>query len=267
MRIALGVEYDGSKFYGWQRQKLAESVQETLEEAVSEIANRSVEVYAAGRTDSGVHATEQVVHFDTHAVRDSRSWIMGINVNLPHSISVLWAREMREDFHARHSAMSRCYRYVILDRPTRPSILSKKVTWTRDPLDHVRMQDAASFLKGTHDFSAYRASSCQSKSPVRTIHRLTVHRLGEFVYVDIVANGFLHHMVRNIAGVLMTIGKGEQEATWARTILESRDREAGGVTGPAPGLYLVKVQYDHTHGFSPAVRWPAIGMGLPLDAG
>ena len=267
MRIALGIEYDGSRFFGWQRQKHAVSVQQTLEQAISEVANHPVGVHAAGRTDTGVHATEQVVHFDSSAERDSRAWVMGVNANLPDSVSVLWAKAVREDFNARHCALSRCYRYVVLNRPTRPAILQGKVTWIHQALDSDRMQEAALILKGTHDFSAYRAATCQSRNPVRTVYRLSVRRQDEFVFIDILANGFLHHMVRNIAGVLMTIGKGEQAIAWTQTVLESRDRESGGITAPASGLYLVKVQYDPGYGFSPALKWPAVGAGFSLDVG
>lgn len=258
MRIALGIEYDGSPFCGWQRQKDSITVQQVLEQAVSNVADAPVGVHAAGRTDTGVHATEQVVHFDSTAERTARSWVLGVNTHLPDSVSVLWARTVQEDFHARYSAISRQYRYVILNRPTRPALLRERVTWVHAALDSECMQEAARCLQGTHDFSSYRALTCQAKSPVRTVHELNVQRCGEFIFVDILADGFLHHMVRNIAGVLMAIGKGEQEASWAKTVLERRDRTLGGVTAPAGGLYLVKVQYDGKYGLDPAVQWPAI---------
>ncbi len=266
MRIVLGIEYDGSQFCGWQRQTDTKTVQQTLEQAISEVADRSVCIHAAGRTDTGVHATEQVIHFDCSALRDSRAWVMGVNTHLPDSVSVLWAKTVHEDFHARYAAVSRYYRYVILNRSVRPAILNRQVTWMYYALDSVRMQQAASFLEGTHDFSSYRATACQARSPVRTVHQLTVQRQGEFVFIDILADGFLHHMVRNIAGVLIAIGKGEQDIDWTRTILESRDRASGGITAPASGLYLVKVQYDDRYGLNSAVKWPAIGIDSPRNA-
>ena len=262
MRIALGIEYDGSRFCGWQRQKDSNTVQNVLEQAISRVADASVHIFAAGRTDSGVHATEQVVHFDCSAQRDVRAWVMGVNTHLPGSVSVLWASSVQDDFHARYSAISRQYRYVILNRPTRPALLREQVTWVYQALDSNIMQQAALCLEGTHDFSSYRALACQAKSPVRTVHKLTVQRQDEFIFLDIRADGFLHHMVRNIAGVLVAIGTCEQEVVWARTVLERCDRTKGGVTALPTGLYLVKVQYDDKHGLDPAVQWPAIGAGL-----
>ena len=259
MRIALGIEYDGSPFCGWQRQKGTDTVQQALEDAVSRVADAPVRVSAAGRTDTGVHATEQVAHFDCDAQRENHAWVLGVNSYLPDSISVLWARPVDDDFHARYSAVTRQYRYVIDNRPVRPAILRERVTWLHQPLDCTRMQRAASCLQGTHDFTSYRAQACQAKSPVRTVYELIVQRFNEFVFLDIRANGFLHHMVRNIAGVLIAIGKAEQEVDWAKTVLERCDRTLGGVTAPAAGLYLVKVQYDDKYGLDPAVQWPAIG--------
>lgn len=266
MRIALGIEYNGSRFRGWQRQKDANTVQQMLEQAISRVADAPIHIYAAGRTDTGVHATEQVIHFDCSTQRDARNWVMGVNTYLPDSISVLWAEAAHKDFHARYSAISRHYRYVILNRPTRPAILKEQVTWVYQALDSIIMHQAALCLEGTHDFSSYRALACQAKSPVRTVHRLSVQRQGEFIFLDICADGFLHHMVRNIAGVLIAIGKGEQKVTWAKTVLDCCDRTLGGVTAPASGLYLVKVQYDGKHGLSPAVQWPAIGTGFSRNA-
>ncbi|MYB88982.1 MAG: tRNA pseudouridine(38-40) synthase TruA [Proteobacteria bacterium] len=259
MRIALGIEYDGSPFCGWQRQKGTDTIQQALEDAVSRVADAPVRLSAAGRTDTGVHATEQVVHFDCEAQRENRGWVLGVNSYLPDSVSVLWAKPVDDDFHARYSAISRQYRYVIDNRPVRPAIFRERVTWVHQPLDYTRMQQAASCLQGTHDFTSYRALACQAKSPVRTVHELTVQRFDEFVFLDIRADGFLHHMVRNIAGVLIAIGKAEQEVDWAGTVLERRDRTLGGVTAPPAGLYLVKVQYDGKYGLDPAVQWPAIG--------
>jgi tRNA pseudouridine38-40 synthase len=244
MRIALGIEYDGSEFCGWQLQKEAvRTVQGAVEQALSKVANHEVHVTCAGRTDTGVHATEQVVHFDSDAVRDERAWVYGSNANLPKDVVVLWARPVAEDFHARFSAERRAYRYVIFTREVRPTFLAYRVTWHYRPLDVARMQAAGNHLLGEHDFSSYRAVACQAKSPVRTLHKLEVSRQGPFIFIDVEANAFLHHMVRNIAGVLIAIGEGEKPVEWSREVLEARDRTLGGVTAPPHGLYLTEVGY------------------------
>ena len=243
MRIALGIEYDGAPFCGWQRQNGVATVQESLERALSKVADRPVAVTCAGRTDTGVHALGQVVHFDTEVERSPRSWVFGANANLPKSVSVTWAQTVAEDFQARFSARRRCYRYIIHNRPVRPTFLQWRVAWEYRPLEETRMQAGAAHLVGEHDFSSYRALACQAKSPVRTVHRLEVSRQDDLVFIDIEANAFLHHMVRNVAGVLMTIGAGEQGTDWSREVLEHRDRTLGGVTAPAHGLYLMEVEY------------------------
>ncbi len=242
-RIALGVEYDGSAFCGWQRQPHAPSVQEALEAALSRVADEAIGVVCAGRTDTGVHARGQVVHFDTRAERPARAWVLGVNSNLPDEIAVCWAQPVSSEFHARFSARARRYRYRIVNRATRPALGQRMLTWVRRPLDESRMRQAARHLVGEHDFSAYRALACQARHPVRTVSRLEVVRYGEFVDIDIEANAFLHHMVRNIAGVLITIGEGRAEPDWARTVLETRDRTLGGVTAPAAGLCFMAVRY------------------------
>ena len=257
MRIALGIEYDGSQYYGWQRQSHAVSIQQTVEEALSKVADQEIRIHTAGRTDTGVHATEQIIHFDSGADRENKAWVMGVNSYLPDSISILWAKVMDEEFHARFSAVSRRYRYVILNRSVRPALLSKRVTWVYKSLDESRMQTAARYLEGTHDFTSYRAISCQAKLPVRTVHQINVRKQNEFIFIDIHADGFLHHMVRNIAGVLISIGKGEHSDRWSQEVLECRDRTIGGVTANASGLYLVKVQYDDKYGLNSAILWPA----------
>ena len=268
MRIALGIEYNGSNYYGWQRQAHANSIQQTIEEAISKVANTTLQVHAAGRTDTAVvalaklgvrpivHAVEQIAHFDCAESREMKAWVMGTNSHLPNSITILWAKPVDDDYHARFSAVSRRYRYVILNRPTRPAILFGQVTWVYKVLDVEKMSTAADSLIGTHDFSSYRALSCQAKSPIRTVHDLQVTRKGEFIFIDIHADAFLHHMVRNIAGVLIEIGAGEQNMEWSKTVLELRDRTQGGVTASASGLYLVKVQYDEKYGFDPKIRQP-----------
>ncbi|AOV17369.1 tRNA pseudouridine(38-40) synthase TruA [Acidihalobacter aeolianus] len=256
MRIALGIEYDGTGFSGWQRQTGTRTVQGCLEVALSKVADRDVSLICAGRTDAGVHAVGQVAHFDTVAVREMRSWVLGANANLPKAISVQWATEIDESFHARFSALSRRYRYVILNRWVRPGLAGRKVTWVHTPLDEARMQEAAAHLVGRHDFSSYRALACQAKSPIRTVHGISVERDGDYVYLDIHANAFLHHMVRNIAGVLIDIGKGERATAWSREILELRDRTLGGVTAPPDGLYFTHVEYPESYPLPAAVRPP-----------
>ena len=243
MKVAAGIEYDGSGFNGWQFQDNGVSVQEKVEQAFGFVADHPMRVVCAGRTDTGVHALEQVVHFETTSRRSERSWVFGANANLPKSVAVIWAREVDESFHARFSAQARRYRYVIFNRHVRPTFLAYRVTWDHRPLDVERMAQAAACLVGEHDFNAYRASACQAKSPVRTVHRLTVSRKDDLVIIDIQANAFLHHMVRNIAGVLMAIGAGEQSVSWSQQVLESRERALGGVTAPPYGLYLVNVEY------------------------
>lgn len=247
-RIALGVEYDGHEYCGWQVQKHdSNSVQQVLEQALSMVADHSVRVICAGRTDTGVHASEQIVHFETTAKRSERSWVYGANRNLPKSVCVLWAKPVSDDFHARFSARRRRYLYVIFNRQVRPTYLAYRTTWEYRPLDENKMHEAAQVLVGEHDFNAYRALGCQAKSPVRTVYELNVFRKGPYVFIDIEANAFLHHMVRNIAGVLMDIGAGKQPVDWARQILETRDRTQGGITAPPFGLYLTNVFYEDDH--------------------
>lgn len=247
MRIALGIEYDGSAFCGWQIQDGdLPTVQETLEAALSKIANEKIaKCQVAGRTDTGVHATEQVIHFNTNAERSVRSWVLGVNRYLvDKTISVLWAHPVSDDFHARFSAQRRRYRYIILSRLVRPSFLSKLVSWDPRELDLKRMQKAAQYLQGEHDFNAYRTVHCQAKSSIKTVYSLNVSQRGEYFYIDIEANSFLHHMVRNIAGVLMTIGSGQQEVEWAKQVMDSKDRCQGAKTAPSGGLYLTYIGYD-----------------------
>lgn len=244
-RIALGVEYKGSRYRGFQRQGSGvPSIQGSLEAALSKVAGgEPVTLSCAGRTDALVHASGQVVHFDTRVERSPHAWVMGANYNLPGDISVTWAKAMPLDFDARFSAMARRYRYVIYNDTIRPAHMAEEVTWNHRPLDVARMREAARALVGTHDFSAFRARQCQAKSPIKTVHHLNIIEHGRFVVLDIRANAFLHHMVRNIAGVLMSIGAGEQPVDWARTVLESRVRRTGGVTAHPYGLYLIQVEY------------------------
>ncbi|MDH3689634.1 MAG: tRNA pseudouridine(38-40) synthase TruA [Gammaproteobacteria bacterium] len=243
MNLVVGVEYDGSSYCGWQRQNTGPSVQETLEAALSTIADEPVKVTAAGRTDTGVHACGQVVHFRCTKKRPLCAWVRGSNTVLPDSIVVLWSTIVGEDFHARFSAIARRYCYVILNRAVRPTYLAKRVAWDYRPLDVPRMVAAAPGLIGRHDFSAYRAASCQAKTSVRELRRLDVERRGDWVLIHVEADAFLHHMVRNLAGVLIAIGAREQHPDWAYQVLQSRDRTQAGVTAPPEGLYLMSVTY------------------------
>ena len=247
MRYALGVEYDGTDFHGWQLQEGVRTVQGCLEQALSRVADHPVRAHCAGRTDAGVHAMEQVVHFETRARRSERSWVLGTTVNLPSDISVNWARAVPDSFHARYSATGRHYRYLILNRLTRPAIRRNRAVWSHRPLDGSRMHEAAQALVGEHDFSSYRAQHCQARTPVRTVTGLEVSRRGDQILIDVRADAFLHHMVRNIAGVLMAIGRGDKPVGWAKEVLEYRDRSLGGVTAPPQGLYLVRVTYPDSY--------------------
>jgi len=255
----MGVEYNGERFCGWQYQDHSPSIQEAVENAISKVANHRVRVFCAGRTDTGVHGIGQVIHFDTDAERTAHSWVYGANANLPPDIAVLWAKPVGDDFHARYSALRRRYRYVILNRRIRPAVLNTRVSWEYRPLDEQRMIRAASPLMGEHDFSSYRAVACQAKSPVRHLHSLDITRQGELITLDLEANGFLHHMVRNIAGVLITIGAGEADIQWSRQVLEQRDRTCGGVTAPPQGLYFMGVRYPESFEIpellSPVLVW------------
>ncbi len=243
MRIALGVEYDGSVFCGWQLQDHSPSVQAVVERALSKVANGAVRVICAGRTDTGVHATEQVIHFDAGVERSMHSWVHGANANLPKEVTILWAMPVSDEFHARFSAVGRSYRYVICNRSVRPAFLAGRTTWEYRPLVVERMAAAGESLIGEHDFTSYRAQGCQAKNPVRSVRQLVVSRRDELVFIDIEANAFLHHMVRNIAGVLMAIGAGERPVEWAQQVLQQRNRSVGGVTSLPHGLYLRHVQY------------------------
>ena len=243
-RIALGIEYKGTQYRGWQSQmKPIITVQDTVEKALSQVANKKIQVVCAGRTDAQVHASNQVVHFDTSVFRSNKSWIMGANANLPSDISIIWAKKMDSRFHARFSATQRRYRYIIYNDPIRPAHLSDQITWNYRDLDFSKMQQASLYLIGRHDFSSFRASHCQAKSPIKTISELKVYKNGKFIVLDISADAFLHHMVRNIAGVLMSIGSGLKSVDWMKQVLEAQDRAKGGVTAPPYGLYLVDVCY------------------------
>jgi len=249
MRIALGIEYDGRDFFGWQSQIGLRTVQNCLEDALSKIADEPIKLFCAGRTDSGVHATAQVSHFDTQAIRSEQAWVVGTNTHLPPSITVCWAQAISDEFHARFSATSRRYRYIIFNSRVRPAILSSRVTWQYRPLQVELMQLGANYLLGEHDFSSFRSTRCEAKSPIRHISLLNITRLDDFIFIDIQANAFLHHMVRNIAGVLMKVGSGQEEPAWVASVLERRDRRAASDTAPAAGLYLTQVGYPEPYLF------------------
>jgi len=254
VRLAVGLEYDGTNYAGWQTQPSLRTVQELVEAALGGVAAEPVSLICAGRTDAGVHARAQVAHFDTHANRSLRGWVLGANTELPSDVSVSWARPVPAHFHARYSAEARTYRYIILNRGSRSALAAKRAAWVYRPLDHERMAQAAAALRGQHDFSAFRSSECQAKSPIRRMEQLTVERRGDWVVIEATANAFLHHMMRNIAGLLISIGKGDAAPSWAREVLEGRDRTRNAATAPAAGLYLW------------AVRYPApFGLPAPLE--
>jgi tRNA pseudouridine38-40 synthase len=242
-RIALGVEYDGAAFNGWQIQKDGRSVQHALETALTRVADHAVRVVCAGRTDTGVHATAQVVHFDTEACRADHNWVLGCNSLLPEDVSVIWACEVDAQFHARFSAVERAYTYLIQVGRARSALYRDRTCRLYVRPDAVRMRDAAQALVGTHDFTSFRAAGCQAKSPVRTILSLDLQERGEWLRIDVRANAFLQHMVRNLAGVLIAVGHGDAPVDWPARLLQVRDRREAAMTAPAGGLYLVDVRY------------------------
>lgn len=244
MRIALGIEYDGSAFNGWQSQPDGKTVQDVLERALSTVAAEPIRVHCAGRTDAGVHALCQVAHFDTSAQRPDTAWVRGVNANLPSTVAVRWAQPVSDDFHARFSAQGRHYRYTLLNRPQRPALWTNYAGWHHVALDEKAMHEAAQLLRGEHDFSAFRAAECQAKSPVKMLYRADVRREGDWIIFDFHANAFLHHMVRNLVGTLVYIGKGAHPAAWASEVLASRSRDVAAPTFSAAGLYFAGVDYD-----------------------
>jgi len=258
-RIVAGVEYFGASYHGWQHQKHSDqTIQEQVEKALSIVADKFVRVVCAGRTDAGVHAAEQVVHFDIDVERTNRAWVYGANSNLPKDICILWAKQISDDFHARFSAVRRRYCYIIFNRDIRPTYNAHRTTWCHQTLDENLMAEAAKYLIGSHDFSSYRAVACQAKSPVREIFHLNVRRQGAYIFIDIEANAFLHHMVRNIAGVLIDIGSGKRKPIWAKEVLEFRDRSLGGVTAQPYGLYLMNISYLQKY------ELPKLSPSLPI---
>jgi tRNA pseudouridine38-40 synthase len=243
MRYAIGLEYDGSEFLGWQVQRQEPTVQGCVEQALARVADHEVRVTCCGRTDTGVHALGQVAHFDSDAERSERQWMLGANSNLPSGVCVLWIRAVDSTFHARFSAFARSYRYLILNRWVRPALEARRMSWCREPLDADKMHAAAAALRGEHDFTSFRAGDCQARHAVREIQEIAVTRSGDVVRLDVTANGFLYHMVRNIAGTLMKVGLGERETGWVREVLEARDRSVAAPTASPEGLYFVRPRY------------------------
>ncbi|MEY3201572.1 MAG: hypothetical protein RIR70_1122 [Pseudomonadota bacterium] len=248
MRIALGIEYDGAAFQGWQSQPHGQTVQDHLEHALSMVAATPITVVCAGRTDTGVHGLGQVAHFDTLVERPRNAWVRGVNAHLPGSVAVRWAAEVDERFHARFSATSRHYRYVLFNSPTRPAIFRGKVGWHHAPLDEAAMREAAGHLVGEHDFSSFRSSECQAKTPIKRLIEVRVARVGQCVVFDVHGTAFLHHMVRNMVGALVEVGRGVRAPEWLKTLLEARDRTQGPPTFAPDGLYLTGVEYDLPQG-------------------
>jgi len=244
MRYALGIEYDGAGFCGWQRQSHSPSVQQSIEKALAVVANHPVTVICAGRTDTGVHARGQVVHFDTPSERTGRQWMLGINSNLPDAVRVLWIREVDDSFHARFGALSRTYQYSILNRWVRPALGVAYYGWCRDDLNEVLMHEAAQVLLGRHDFSAFRSAGCSAQHAIREVTDISISRQKNIVKIDITANAFLYHMVRNIVGSLIPVGEGERSVQWFADVFSGGDRKLAGVTAESQGLCFMNVRYD-----------------------
>ncbi len=254
MRLALGIEYNGHGFYGWQSQAGGNTVQDALEAALHEFAGEACPVTCAGRTDAGVHAYGQVVHLDAPVERDLQSWVRGTNRYLDNRIRVLWAVPVADDFHARFSAVSRTYNYLLLNDPMAPGLFSANMAWTHHPLNLEIMQQCVQMLLGTHDFSAFRAAQCQAKSPVRTMQSLQLKQQGKVIYAQFKANAFLHHMIRNIMGSLVYVGAGREDVAWFAGLLEARDRRLAAPTLAPEGLYLTHIEYPSGFGLGALQR-------------
>jgi tRNA pseudouridine38-40 synthase len=247
MRVALGVSYRGQAYHGWQSQPGGNTVQDTLEHALSRFADHSLRVMCAGRTDTGVHALNQVVHLDTQIEREPFSWVRGTNRYLPADIAVQWSQLVPDTFHARFSAQGRRYVYVLLESAVRPAVEVGSVGWSLRALDAAAMQGAAGLLVGEHDFSAFRSAECQAASPVKTIHSISIARRGAYWRFEFDANAYLHHMVRNLMGCLLVVGSGARNLAWLREVLLARERKLAAATFPADGLYFVGPYYDPVH--------------------
>jgi len=261
-RVAAIVEYDGTEFAGWQSQEHSVSIQDAVQAAISFVAGEPVVAICAGRTDSGVHATGQVIHFDTSAIRTPRAWVLGANTRLPPAIALQWAGEVTTGFHARHKAIRRIYRYCILNRSARSALQRTRAAWIHRPLDAAAMHAAAQVLIGEHDFSAFRSVQCQSNTSVRRVERIEVRREGDYLWLEITANAYLHHMVRNIVGTLLTVQSEADPGAAMQRVLAGADRRFAGATAPAAGLYLWRVEYQPLYGI------PDLSEGLwvpPID--
>jgi len=253
VRIALGVEYDGSTYFGWQSQPTVPNLQDTMQAALDGIAGEPISILAAGRTDAGVHALEQIVHFDTNIERPLTAWVRGCNALLPESIAVLWAHPVPEGFHARFSAQARSYQYVLINRPSRSAVHRGKVGWFHAPLDVEQMREAAQYLLGEHDFSAFRSSECQARTPIKNLAQFDIWKKGDTIIFDLTADAFLHHMVRNIVGCMVYVGKGKHPPQWMKAVLESLNRNQAAPTFAPDGLYLRRITYDAKWGLPQAV--------------
>jgi tRNA pseudouridine38-40 synthase len=260
MRIALGLEYDGTPFDGWQTQPGGRAAQDALEGALSAVAAERIGCVAAGRTDAGVHATAQVVHFDTTATRPLTAWVRGVNAHLPRAMAVQWAAPVADDFHARFAATARYYTYVLVNAPVRPALLAGKVGWQHRPLDAAAMAAAIGCLIGTHDFSSFRAAECQSRTAVRTLTVASLTVSGDTLRFDFSGNAFLHHMIRNIVGALVAVGTGRRPPTWLPELLAARDRKLGAATFMPDGLYLTGADYDAAWGLPVTRRAVALAV-------
>lgn len=257
--IALGIEYCGSHFHGWQKQPgKIRTVQTVLEKTLSKIADHEISIYCAGRTDTGVHGLAQVIHFETAAIRNLDAWVLGGNSMLPPDVKILWAEAVPQTFHARFSAIARTYQYIILNTPFNSALLHSFITWESYPLDAALMQQAGQYLIGEQDFSSFRSNECQAETPNRNIYNLQVKRQDDFVILTVKANAFLHHMVRNIVGALIEVGKGKQKPEWIQQVLTARNRQAASRTAAANGLYLVKVDYPEELLTKNYARYPII---------
>jgi len=261
MRIALGVEYNGENYCGWQRQKQSPSVQEHIEKTLSQIADQPVKVFCAGRTDTGVHATNQVIHFDMQGSRPAAAWLRGANNYLPKDVSITWVKEVDDHFHARFSAINRSYRYIIQNTSSPAAILAGKVTWYRPLLDAELMQQAAQFLLGQQNFSSFQASSCQANTSTRIIRYAKVSRMNDLIFIDIKANAFLHHMVRNIVGCLLRVGEGRESPDFVEKIIGYKDRTKAPDTASPHGLYLINVEYPAEFKL-PLIQYGPLGLSI-----
>ena len=265
MRLALGLAYDGSSRPGWQTQPSGDALQDCLERALSQVADHRVETVCAGRTDAGVHALAQVVHFDTTAERPLNAWVRGVNARLPDCIAVQWARAVQPDFHARFSARSRSYSYLLRSAPVRSPLWRDRAGWVFQSLSLEAMREAAECLRGEHDFSAFRSSQCQASTPVRHLSRLDIQARGDWIQLTLTANAFLHHMVRNIVGTLVYVGAGRKPPGWVAEVLQSRQRARAAPTFAPSGLYLCGVDYDPVHRLPTALADPLAACVPPLD--